>query len=82
MLVSWAHKHAEPVSMYVCTFLYCYVFTAFIVCVNMQVYEYMAAVLVCACAQCVLVGVMRLGLIRHYWSPLPLGLEVISLESG
>lgn len=25
---------------------------------------------------------MRLGLNRHYWRPLPLGLEVISLESG
>lgn len=55
MLVSWAHKHAGPVSVYACTFLYCNVFTAFIVCVNMQVYEYMAAVRVCACAQCVLV---------------------------
>ena len=25
---------------------------------------------------------MRLGLNRHYWRPLPLGLEVISLKSG
>lgn len=39
-------------------------------------------VCVCVHAQCVWVTVMRLGQILHYWRPLPLRLEVISLESG
>lgn len=49
------------------------------VCVCVRVY---LCVRICVRAQCLCAAVMRLGLNRHYWRPLRLGLEVISLGSG